>query len=167
MKPWKVWIGVVTVVACLSLIAVVLALWNNLATEWSVERNAAQFALNHSPIDSITAHSIFNGNQTQEVFEGTDALNQKWYVFVYGSPFAVKAVPASGLIPAQRAKQLIHSLDLTNVQATVGYITATNTAIRPQSPNVVWELMGLTGAGSVSYVYIDATTGKILWKYVL
>lgn len=168
MKAWKIWTGAAIVVVLGAVSTVTAVLWNNVSSEWQVEQNAAQFALNHSPINHITEHSVFTASQAQEVFLGTDAFHRLWYAFVYGSPFTVQSVPAANLLTQTAVDKKVESQHIRPIQDTIGYLNPETQAACNTTATIVWEVYGREGAaGKFVYLFVDARTGKIVWKYVL
>lgn len=168
MKAWKVWTTIASVIVLGTAVGITTALWNNISSEWQVESNAAQYALNHSPIDHILTHSVFTGSQAQEVFFGTDAFKRPWYAFVYGSPFTIESVPATGLLTKAAVNKQMTNQKIQPLQDALGYLNPDTQAALNTTSTVVWEVYGRqTSSGKFMYVYVNAQTGAIVWKYVL
>lgn len=159
MKPWKVWTLSGVVVAVGTVGALTAALWRNVSSEWVVEQNAAQYALDHSPIDQIKAHSIFTASQAQEVFFGTDVFKRPWYAFVYGSPFIVQSVPVTGIMPETEVVTKARSQNIQPISVSIGYLNAEAQQACHTSSTVVWEVYGKLTSGKTVYLYLDAYTG--------
>lgn len=160
MQRWKriLWSSVVG----LSLVfaALVVTAWNNVSSEWNVEQAAAQFALNHSPVDKIISHQVFTANQAQEVFYGTDAFGHAWYVFVYGNPFVAHAVPAAGLWSAKQADQASRRSGAKPMSTHIGYLDNQAARTFHTQAGAVWEVYAQLPSGSDVYLYFRANNGK-------
>ncbi len=165
MKAWQIW----TFTTVLILIAVVsvgwAALWKNLASEWSVEASAAQYALNHSPLQSITKHDVFTGDGAEEVFEGKDAFGRGWYVMVSGTPpqahsVQVQALKASNVIRAEAS----HS-GLQVISTHLGYLDSQGQSQLGTNASFIWEVYGKTQTGTYQYAYYNAENGKLIHVY--
>ena len=168
MKSWKIWTGTVAVVFVAAVSALTAAVWNNVSSEWAVEQNAAQFALNHSPINHIAVHSVFTASQAQEVFLGTDSFHRPWYVFVYGSPFSVQSVAAQNLLTKAVVNKKMEEQQIHPIRDSIGFLNPETQAACHTSATVVWEVYGReVKSGKLVYVYVDAHTGSSVWKYVL
>lgn len=159
MKAWKVWTVSGAVVMVGAIAALTAALWENVSSEWMVEQNAAQFALDHSPIDHIKSHSIFTASEAQEVFFGTDVFQRSWYAFVYGSPFTVQAVPVTGIIPEAVVAAKARSQNIQPINISIGYLNAAAQQACHTSSTVVWEVYGKLTSGNTVYLYFDAYSG--------
>ncbi len=162
MATWRVWFWSIFVVVVMAMIALVCAVWNNLSSEWDIEANAAQFALKHSPLTHIDQHDVFTGAGVQEVFEGTDSFGRKWYAFVYGSPFVVHAVPADSVMSEDQIMKRAISAHIHPNQIHLGYLDATQQTRLHTHAQVVYEVGGTDGTGTLVYLYFDARTGKQL-----
>lgn len=163
-KWWLILGGIFVVgLAC----ALTAAVWNSISSEWSVEYSAAEYALNHSPIDRIQRHDVFTAAGAQEVFYGIDPFGQPWYVFVYGTPFSVQVQSAKGVMTAAKAAQTAKQDGLHVISEHIGYLDSTAAATFHTNAGAVWEVYGQTSAHKHAYLYLDATTGKSIWKYVL
>ncbi|MCL6444250.1 MAG: hypothetical protein K6T83_12485 [Alicyclobacillus sp.] len=167
-KKWKVWLITAGILIILCGAGIGAALWRNLASEWRAEAVTAQFALDHSPLNSILSHQVFTSSGLEEVYDGLDVFHRRWYVFVYGQPLTFTAIPAKGLLSEtevrSRAERILH----VRVQdVTIGYLQpATRSALHTQA-TVVWEIHGKTINGKTIYAYLDAGTGQLLWQYLL
>lgn len=163
MKTWKLWTFGSLFVIVLAAVAVTSAVWNNLSHEWSVEESAAQFALNHSPIDAITGHDVFTANDAEEVFYGTDSFGRKWISFVSGSPFTVHSVEGAGILSEQKIRNIAQKQGEKVISVHLGYMN-TNAAGTTQTSDVVWEVYAQI-KGSYKYYFYDAKTGHVLNSY--
>ncbi|WDL97236.1 hypothetical protein [Alicyclobacillus sp. ALC3] len=144
----------------LVIVALVVAAWDNVSSEWNVEQAAAQFALNHSPIEKISSHQVFTANQAQEVFYGTDAFGHKWYAFVYGDPFVVHAVPATGLLTKQQADAVASKSGDKPLSTHIGYLDTAAAQTFHTSVGAVWEVYAQLPNGTDVYLYFRANNGK-------
>lgn len=169
MKTLKIWITVVVISIVLALVAIVLALYQNLNSQWLAEQAAAQYALNHSPISHIDSYQVFTGDGMQDVFEGTDIFAHKWYAFVSddsGAAPSIHSVPAAGILSKNKIEAAVKQRHIHPIQITLGYVNAQNPAIQT-TQSVVWEVYGTNAKGKHLYEYFDAKTGKLVWQYVL
>lgn len=160
MRRWKTWAVVSFVALVIIFVALVIGAWNNISSEWLVERAAAQYALNHSPIDQIKRHEVFTANQAQEVFYGDDAFGTPWYVFVYGDPFVLHSTAAAPLMTQKQADQAARAEHVTPISAYIGYLDASAAAIFRTTSGVVWEVYGRDQNGQPTYVYFHADSKK-------
>jgi uncharacterized protein YpmB len=167
MSTVKIWLTTILLILLLALAALVVGLWNNISSEWQVEETTAQYALNHSPLASITSHRTFTGAGEQEVFYGHDTFNRPWYTFVFGQPLTVQSVPGSDVISEQQVEGLAEKSGIKPIHCELGYVPTNTRATLPAKRHVVWEVYGENRSGHLLYVYYDATTGKQLWQYVL
>ena len=167
MNRWKLWSWLAGIIVCMAAVAVAAALWNNVASEWAVEAAAAQFALNRSPIDHIEAHEVSTAAGTQEVFVGTDAFGVQWYVFVFGHPMTVEAVPATRILSRQAILAQLKSGHVHPMSAQVAYLTASNRASFHTQATVMWEVYGRNESGQPEYLYMNAGNAHLIWHYVL
>jgi uncharacterized protein YpmB len=165
MKTWTIWL--VSIAASLILFAVFIgsSLWNNLQSEWQVERAAAQFALNHSPLTTITAHDVFTADGAEEVFLGKDSFGRPWYVTVFGTPFEVKSIAAQSVRPKNEIIQEASQQGLKVLSTHIGCLTTTAREQMATNANFVWEVYGETQTGSYQYAYYDAQSGKFIQSY--
>ena len=162
MKQWIIWLIVVAFIVVMGAFALFFALWNNFSSEWTIEQHAAQYALNHSPINHIDGHSVFTGPGVEEVFDGVDTFGAKWVVFVYGNPLTTHAVSAKGLLSkSQMQKMAVQQFHLKSPQLSLGYLPASERSVLKTNARVVWEVYGQRGAMSL-YAYFDAYTGKLI-----
>ncbi|MCL6547997.1 MAG: hypothetical protein K6T30_03710 [Alicyclobacillus sp.] len=176
MKTWKVWIWVGAAVAGLAVFALLLALWNNLNSEWTVETQAAQLTLDHSPIDRIESHQVFTAAGVEEVFYGTDAFGRPWYAFVHGTPPVVSYLPAAEVETDREVRAKAAQLGIRPLAVTIGYLNGTAQAAFRTQANVVWEVYGKDAEGHRVWAYFDAVSGRLIgrplqiqpasWKHV-
>lgn len=167
MAAWRVWFWSIFIVLVIAASALFAGVWNNLSNEWSVETSAAQFALNESPLVHIDAHDVFTAADVQESFFGTDTFGRKWYAFVYGSPFVVHTVPASDVLSKENIVKKVALQHITPREVHLGYLDQQQQERLHTESNIVYEVVGSGPTGGTEYVYIDAKTGKVAWKYVL
>lgn len=162
MKSWKLWLFGCTTVIILTVVALCSALWNNISTEWAVQADAAQFALDHSPLNHITEHDVFTAAGAQEVFSGTDAFNRPWYAFVYGSPFQVQYVDAANLRTKDEIIKDATARHMNPTTVHIGYLDTDQQATFHTQDPVVWEVIGRSSTNETTYSYFDAKTGELL-----
>lgn len=167
MRHWKRWFTLIGVVFVMFATTFVWTAWHSLSSEWRTEAGAAQFALNHSPLQQLTGHSVFTGAGVQEVFIGKDSFGRIWYAFVYGSPYIVKSVPATGVWSAARMNQLLSSQHIKPVHLSLGYLDAANRKSFHITTDVIWECYVHLPSGAPAYVYYDAHSGQKLATYIL
>lgn len=168
MTHWKRWTALCVAVAGAIAVVLFIASWDTTSSEWMAERSAAQFALNHSPIERIQHHDVFTGAGAQEVFYGVDAFGHPWYAFVYGNPLTIRSQSAASLLTASAAAKQAKADGLQQPQSEhIGYWGSQAAQSFHVSRGVVWEVYGLVHGGKRAYVYLSATNGKVLWKYVL
>src|SRR5579875_2363353 len=119
LKWWLIGAGAV----CIALVAALcVGAWNEISSEWQVEQAAAQYALNHSPIDHIQGHDVFTGAGTEEVFYGQDAFGHDWYAFVDGSPFSIQIQSASGILSAAKVQKAALANQVKPISEHIGYL---------------------------------------------
>jgi hypothetical protein len=166
MKAWHLALSIAGGAAALA-VAGGVVLWRDLTTEWTIETEAAQYTLDHSPIQHIDRHTVFTASGVEQVFTGTDALGVPWTVFVAGPPWSATAVKSEDLLRpenviAQALRQGYHVQ-----QCTPGYL---NDAVR-QSLHVssffVYELRAVDTRDQSWDVLVDAKSGQWVWKYLL
>ncbi|CAM3931693.1 hypothetical protein [Alicyclobacillus pomorum] len=162
MARWRVWFWSIFAVVVMAMIALVCAVWSNLSSEWDIEADAAQFALNKSPLTHIDHHDVFTGADVQEVFEGTDSFGRAWYAFVYGSPFVVHAVPADSVMSKDQITQRAISAHIHPTQIHLGYLDANQQTRLHTNAEVVYEVSGTDETGALVFRYFDARSGKPL-----
>lgn len=160
MLRWKRVLWTAAVGLFVVVVALVIAAWNNVSSEWNVEQAAAQFALNHSPLERISSHQVFTANQAQEVFYGTDAFGHKWYAFVYGDPFVVHSVPASGLITEEQANAAASKSGAKPISTHIGYLDRSAAQMFHTSAGPVWEVYAQMPNGKNVYLYFRADNGR-------
>lgn len=166
MKSIKLWMGTCLAIIIICLLALVLALWNNVSSEWAQEKLAAQVALNKSPLEHLSGHDVFTGAGVEDVFSGTDVFGHGWYAFVYGSPMQVNAVPAKDVLTSQQVKQKVLAMYHISARSMhLGYITSNQIGSLATSPNVVWEISGKVG-DNIEYLFVDAKTSTLVWKWI-
>lgn len=167
MNSAKIWLITGCLIVAMAAAGAGLALWNQVDNEWQAEASAAEYALNHSPLEKISGHIVFTGGNVQEVFYGDDMFGRKWYTFVTENPLHAYSIPASKVIPKQKVEQLARAARIEPVDVELGYVPASNRlSTKPKQDQIVWEVYGYHG-GKSEYVYYDAVSGKRLWQYVL
>ncbi len=166
MKTWKVWTTILLSVVVLSAGALTVAVWKNISTEWEYEGTAAQYALNHTPIDHLQTHDVFTGSGDEEVFSGIDTFGRRWFAFLSGTPFTVTSVLADGILTSKQIKTKVMSINhLKVISAHLGYLNYATTALFNTKSKVVWEVYGSVGNKN-EYLYLDAYTGTVIWQPV-
>ena len=160
MKQWKVWAISLSALMVFAVIALFAAVWNNFTSEWNVESQAAQYALDNSPLNTIEKHDVFTASGAQEVFFGRDVFGRPWYTFVVGSPFTVQSVPAGGLQTSSRIRIIARQHNIHPAAIHLGYLApSTRTAFHTRT-DVAWEVDGTNAAGQRVYTYFNAWTGQ-------
>lgn len=167
LKPWKIWVS--SIVAFIVIVAgvVIFALYRNFNSEWSYQHQAAQTALNDSPVNKITGHSVFTDVVSEEVFTGTDTFGRQWYAFVSGPPWTTRAILQQQVVPKAQIQKLAEKQSFRPVTITLGYLTANEQIRFSLTDNVVWEVYGQNDQGNYGYLYFDGRSGKEVWKYML
>lgn len=166
MNTWKVWAITVPILLLMIAFAVLLWLWNNVSSNWNPETESAQYVLNHTPIRHLQSYRVFTASGIEDVFRGTDVFDHEWYAFYVPSKHTAYSVKEAALLKPQIIESNLKSQHISVNSLSVGYVTdAASETLKPAN-NVVYEVRGSDGS-STTYVYVDATTGKVLWKYVL
>ncbi|MCL6515516.1 hypothetical protein [Alicyclobacillus sp.] len=169
MRSWKIILITGGLMVLLGAAALLIALWNNVDTVWQQETAAAQYALDHTPIDRIDGHDRFTANGVQEVFTGTDAFGRRWYVFVTvaadagENAFTAQFVRADGLLGEQDIVQRAAKSHLRAISGHIGYVSPQSDTAFHSDSGVVWEVEALNAQGQRLYLYYDARTGGLLW----
>jgi uncharacterized protein YpmB len=167
MKPWRLWVSTGIVIVVLGVITLCIAVWNNVSSEWEVEKVAAQYALNQTPLTHLVGHDVFTGDGVEDVFSGTDAFGHGWYAFVYGSPMQVSTVAADDVLSSQQIKQKVFAT--FHVQARslhLGYVQSISNNQLSTPNHVVWEVSGKLGK-QTEYLFVNAQNGALVWRYLL
>ena len=167
MKTWKIWLTVAVSIIAMAGVAVAASLWNDLSTEWTVEAEAAQFALDHSPLQHITEHGVFTASGVQEVFGGTDAFGRHWLVFVSGPPWNAWFTRADGLTSVDTVAVNVRRMGVVPISIQAGHLQPAAQSAFHTSAEVVYEVYGRNAAGQLLYLYFDAKSGQLVWKYLL
>ncbi|WP_157076346.1 hypothetical protein [Alicyclobacillus kakegawensis] len=168
MNASKIWVITGTLIVLMALIGIGMTLWNEVREEWDVEQSAAQYALNHSPLERIEGHALSTGAGVQEVFYGRDMFGRSWYTFVTDNPRRAYAVPASQVLAKSKVEQLAERAGVTPIDAEPAYVPSSLAKTLPASRHVVWEVYGRQrNSGRSEYIFYDAVNGKRLWQYVL
>jgi uncharacterized protein YpmB len=166
MKSWQIWTSVLGCIAILGAGALTVAVWNNISTEWDYEATAAQYALNHTPIDHLTTHDVFTGSGDEEVFSGQDTFGRKWYAFVSKTPFAASSVPAQGILTNQQIRAKVENKFHMKVRSLhLGYLNDATTELFHTKSRIVFEVYGSVGNQN-EYLYLDAYNGTVIWQPV-
>lgn len=165
MKAWGLWLISFLLVVVLVVVFTSTSLWNNLKSEWDVERAAAEYALNHSPLNHISSHDVFTANGAEEVFEGKDTFGRSWYAFVYGSPFQVRSVQKTALKPEPQIVARAKRDGLKVISVHLGYLDSGTKGQIGTNASFVWEVYGTTKTGNYEYAYFDAKSGKLVQSY--
>jgi uncharacterized protein YpmB len=167
MKTWKVWLTVAVLIIGMAAMAVAASLWNNLSTEWNMEAEAAQFALDHSPLQRITDHGVFTASGVQEVFGGTDAFGRHWIVCVSGPPWKAWFTRADGLTSVDAVATTVRRMGVVPVSIQAGHLEPAAQSAFHTNAQVVYEVYGRNASGQSLYLYFDAKSGQLVWKYLL
>ncbi|RIV25692.1 hypothetical protein D2Q93_06085 [Alicyclobacillaceae bacterium I2511] len=167
MRHWKRWLTLSGLALVVIATAFIWAVWNSLSSEWRIEASAAQYALNHSPMQQLTSYSVFTGAGAQEVFTGKDGFGRKWVAFVYGPPYAVKSVPSTGMWSATRLTKSLKLQHITPVHLNLGYFNAAARESFHTAADVVWECYVRLPSGLLAYIYYDAYSGQQIATYIL
>jgi uncharacterized protein YpmB len=167
MKPWQV--GVLTggAVLVMALAAGAAAVWRDLEAEWTIEAQAAQYALNHTPIQRIQTHAVFTASGVEQVFEGDDAWGKPWLVFVSGPPWSAQAVRADTLLSLRTIESETAKKGYRVEVCTPGWLSDDTRRTLHIQNAVVYELEAMDGKGQRWDVLVDAKTGQWVWKYLL
>ncbi|MBX6352838.1 MAG: hypothetical protein IRZ10_05830 [Thermoflavifilum sp.] len=166
----KTWQWATTTVLGLLVVAGVAAgtsLWFHLEPEWEVETSAAQFALDHSPLQHIEQHQVFTADGVEQVFAGQDAWGNRWTVFVSGPPWTWHAVKTGDLVSEQTVERQARGHGYEVLSCVPGWLNATLVADLHAQTQVVYEVHALDAKGQTWYALVDAKTGQWLWKYLL
>ncbi|MCL6598646.1 MAG: hypothetical protein K6T81_07890 [Alicyclobacillus macrosporangiidus] len=169
MSAWKIWLTTAVLVVLLGTAALFFAVWNNIDSEWRQETAAAQYALDHSPIDRIDGHDLFTGAGVQEVFTGKDVFGRRWYAFVMpaprgeAAPFVVKSVQADEVMPANEIARRVAKDHLRVTSAHVGYVDPQSASAFHADSGVVWEVEATDTGDHRIFLYYDGRSGNLLW----
>lgn len=166
MKTWKIWAVTIPTMILMVALAVCVWLWNNLKSNWKMETVAAHYVLSHSPIQHLQSHEVFTASSLEDVFRGTDAFHREWYGFYLPQKHVSYSVLQSDLLKPKVIESKLLSQHIQPLKLTVGYIPRDTTSPLKSDHSVVYEVRGKIRS-NVTYVYVDATSGNILWKYVL
>lgn len=164
MSAWRIWAVTVPLIVIMIAVGTVLWLWRNLTSNWSAETSAAQYVLDHSPIDHLQNYEVFTASGLQDVFRGSDAFHQEWYAFYVPQANKAYVVSAKGVIPQSKAAAVASQNGITPDSETLGYVTSAASGVLHPKDHVVYEVVGTKDEKSM-FVYIDAVNGKVLWKY--
>lgn len=165
-RKFRVFLWAVAVMVVAAAVIAMVTLWQDLSAEWSQERVAAQYALNHSPLNQIDYHSVFTGAGLQEVYSGTDVFGKRWYAFVNDQPLSVRYVSANQVVNASRVLSQCQHLSVRPSAVSLGCLDNTAQSTLKTSVAVVWEVTGHEGARPV-YLYFDAATGRLIQRFLL
>ncbi|GEO27102.1 hypothetical protein AAC03nite_28870 [Alicyclobacillus acidoterrestris] len=168
MKTWKIWAITVPIILLMLCCAVIAWLWQNVSTNWAPEEQAAQYVLNHTPIDHIDSYQVFTASGLEDVFLGTDTFGHKWYAFYIPAKHTAYSVGVDQLVSAKKVEQSLLQDNIHTDTYSIGYVTgeASKALSAESSTNVVYEVRGREN-GKAIFVYVDATSGHILWRYQL
>lgn len=167
LSNWKAWLITIVSIVVLGAGAILLALYKNLNTEWKYQKQAAQVALNRSPVLHIKRHFVFTDTVQEEVFQGTDAFGAQWYAFVSGPPWKVHSIRVTQVISEAKVKTIAAKAGVDPISMHLGYLSGQNQPAVTTSNHVIWEIYGTSKSGKRLYLYLNGETGKQLWKYVL
>ncbi|WP_067618464.1 PepSY domain-containing protein [Alicyclobacillus acidiphilus] len=164
MSTWRVWAVTVPLLLILVAAGVAMWLWRNLSSYWSAETAAAQYVLNHTPIDHLQTYQVFTASGVEDVFEGTDAFHQEWYAFYDQNQNEAFVVPTASVLPKSAAVKQARQSGIVPTAETLGYVTSQASGTLHPRDHIVYEVVGTAGS-KLRFVYVDATTGRVLWKY--
>jgi hypothetical protein len=166
MKSWQIWTTVCVCIGILGSGALTAAVWNNISSEWDYEGAAAQYALNHTPIDKLVAHDVFTASGDEEVFSGQDTFGRNWYAFVSGMPFVASSVPAQGILTRQQTEaKVVKKYQMRVRSLHLGYLNDATSSLLHTKSQIVWEVYGSVGNRN-EYLYLDAYSGTVIWQPV-
>lgn len=166
MKTWKIWSLTIPVILFMIASAICLWLWNDLRSNWQMERVAGRFVLNHTPIQHLQSHTVFTAAALEDVFRGTDAFHREWYGFYFPQAHVAYSILQSRLIKPTLVESNLRAQKIEPLNLGVGYIPDHVSNTLSPKQHIVYEIRG-NFDNHITYVYVDATSGKILWKYVL
>ncbi|GGJ07290.1 hypothetical protein GCM10010885_15530 [Alicyclobacillus cellulosilyticus] len=161
----KAWLTICAAAGFGVLTAGVAWAWSLLQPEWTAEEQAAQWALNRSPVAHITFHDVFTGDGLQEVFAGTDVFGRPWVVVVRPGDALPAAVPAPRLLTRAQAIQVAQKTGITVQSAHLGYLFPELRRTFHTRAALVWEVLGWY-KGRLTDSYFDAESGRWIWQYV-
>ncbi|WAH35151.1 hypothetical protein [Alicyclobacillus dauci] len=168
MKTWKIWLITIPVLLVMVGATIVAWLWQNLSTNWIPEERAAQYVLDHTPINRIETYNVFTASGLEDVFKGKDTFDNEWYAFYIPSSNRVFSIRARDLVSQQQVEGNLLKQNIHSQQCTLGYVTDQASGTLQTSSNVVYEVRGTDTVDSkTTFIYVDATNGHVLWKYVL
>lgn len=161
MKTWKVWAITAPILALLILFGICIWLWNMISTNWGPEEKAAQYVLNHTPINHLESYQVFTASGVEDVFRGTDSFSHEWYAFYIPAQNKAYSFRVGSFVGEQQIQNELSKQNVHISSMTIGYVTdqAANT-VKPSS-HVIYEISG-TKAGQPTYLYVDARTGDVL-----
>jgi uncharacterized protein YpmB len=166
MRTWRVWLITIPFICLMVLAAIVVALWNNLSSNWNQETYAAEYVLNHTPLDHLEQYQVFTASGLEDVFSGKDTFNHQWYSFYIPSEKRAYSIPASRLINEKVVESNLAKLNIYTNVCHIGYVTNQASNTLKTANKVVYECQGTT-KGKTTFAYVDAANGQLLWKYVL
>lgn len=166
MRNWKAWMITTPFILLMVIASIVVWLWRNLSTNWGPETVAAQYVLNHTPLDHLQSYHVFTASGLQDVFKGTDAFGREWYAFYTAQSPNSYAVPATGIIPVAKVQADVLKLGVQAKTETLGYVLGDASTPFSAKSRVVYEVQGIKNNKS-TFLYLDATTGHVLWQYQL
>lgn len=162
MSTWKIWVTSIVMIILIAIVALFSAIWNNISTEWKWESVSAQYALNHSPLEELTRHSVFTASGDEEVFYGYDVFHRPWYVFVRSNPLHVQSVPAEQLLnKKQILKEFTYHYKMTVMNLSIGDLSSQTASLMNTKAKFVWEAYGKIN-GRFTYLYLNAQTGNLV-----
>lgn len=161
MRTWRVWIITAPILVVMILFGICVWLWNIISTNWGPEQKAAQYVLNHSPINHLQSYQVFTASGVEDVFLGTDTFGHEWYSFYIPAEnqaysFRVGSFVGKQQIETKLSKQSVHIKNMS-----IGYVTDQAASSLKTSSHVIYEIQGTKG-GNPAYLYVDARTGDVL-----
>ncbi|SIS96934.1 hypothetical protein [Alicyclobacillus vulcanalis] len=163
-KVWWISVPIATVVigtGCL------MYFWNLLTPYWQAEQRAAEYVLNHTPIDRLESYSVFTADGVEDVFRGQDQFGRSWYAFYVPQLDRSFVLPASAVLPEREIAQRAAAYGMQVESIVLGYVANTNaSASWAKAGTAVYEVTGRSH-GHLAFLYFNASTGQLLWKYAL
>ncbi|MBF8377437.1 hypothetical protein IW967_06055 [Alicyclobacillus mali] len=165
-KRRALWMLVPIAVAVIG-IGVLTYFWNLLSPYWAAEEKAAAYVLDHTPLDRLKSYSVFTAAGVEDVFQGQDGFGRTWYAFYVPSMGRAFTLPSSAVLSDAAVKRLAAARGLVVQSISLGYVASNPSAPTwAKSGTAVYEVMGRS-QGHLTFLYFDATTGRLLWQYSL
>ncbi|MFX4302458.1 hypothetical protein ACOJUR_09415 [Alicyclobacillus tolerans] len=137
-----------------------------LQSHWSEETQAAEYVLNHSPIEKIETSTMFTASGLENVFTGKDIFGQSWIVFYFPDQQKLHAVLAKNIINTTQIETICRKFSLQPSQLSLGWLNQEHAANMNTNPGPVWEVYGKK-QGENTYYYFNAANGDLICQYVL